>query len=191
MKFDPIDIFLFAGILIAVTLGYRGGFTKKLLNILALITAIMVGVFFMGTTGGFFEEVVLLDHATSYVLGFGLIVSTIMVTAILLYKRFGSQGMAKSGSQIAGVILGLFEGLMVISLLLMMLKVFDMPDKQTEEHSLLYKPMYQVAPTFFVLMRPYLPGAHAFQDRLSATFKDTPLFGEKPDPDDTPTTRRK
>ncbi len=191
MKFDPIDIVLFGAILLGIALGYRGGLTKKLLNVLALITAIMAAVFFMGTIGGFFEEVVLLDHATSYVIGFGFILATIMITAILLYKRFGSQGMAKSGSQIAGVFLGLFEGLMVMSLLLMMLKVFDMPDKETEEHSLLYKPMYQVAPKFFFLMRPYLPGASAFQDRLSATFKDTPLFGEKPDPDETPTTRRK
>lgn len=191
MKFDPIDILLFGFILTSVILGYRGGFTKKLLNVLALITAIMLAVFFMGLIGDFFEQVVLLDHVTSYVLGFGSIVAIIMLTAILLYKRFGSQGMAKSGSQIAGILLGLFEGLMILSLLLMMLKVFDMPDKETEEHSLLYKPMYQVAPKFFFIMRPYLPGAHAFQERLSVAFKDTPLFGEKPDPDATPIPRRK
>lgn len=176
MKFSYIDIFLYGGLVIAAYFGYRGGFVKKLFNLLALIASIVIAVQMMEPVGSLLIGVGLLSEPAAYIVGFALVNIVIMVGAILLYRRFGKSEVAKSSSQLFGVLFGVLEGAMIISLLLLALKMADFPSKSARADSLLYKPLVNFAPKTFDLLRSYLPGASSFQEELSRTFQQWNIF---------------
>ena len=176
MKYSYIDIFLYGGLVLAAYLGYRGGFTKKIFNLLALIASIVIATQLMEPVGSLISDAGLASPPTSYILGFALVNVVLMVTAILLFRRFGSSGVAKSTSQIFGVVLGVMEGAMIISLVLLALKMAEYPSKSTRDESLLYKPLVNFAPKTFDLLRSYLPGAASFKEELESKFHDWNIF---------------
>jgi len=176
MKFSYIDIFLYGGLVIAAYFGYKGGFVKKIFNLLALIASIVIAVQFMEPVGSFLIGVGLLSEPAAYIVGFALVNILLMVAAILLYRRFGQTAVAKSSSQLMGVILGVLEGAMIISLILLALKMADFPSKEARTDSLLYKPLVNFAPKSFDLLRSYLPGASSFQEELTKTFQKWNIF---------------
>ena len=176
MKFSYIDIFLYGGLVVAAYYGYRGGFVKKIFNLLALIASIVIATQLMEPVGSLFIGAGLLSAPTAYVIGFALVIILLMVTAIFLFRRFGGSGVAKSTSQFFGVVIGVIEGSLVISLVLLAFKVFDFPAKSTRDDSLLYKPLVNAAPKTFDLLRSYLPGASSFKEELDRTFHEWNIF---------------
>ncbi|MFN0158874.1 MAG: CvpA family protein [Bacteroidota bacterium] len=181
MNFDFIDIFLIAGLLIGAALGYRAGVMRKLLSLLALIGSIVLASHLMKSVGSFFTETVLLSEPTGSIVGFAVVVLVIMVGIILLYKNYASKGMPKIQSQVFGVILGMIETTIIISLLLLMFKLYDWPDKETRDNSLLYTPLIKATPVLFDELRPYFPGADGFRSELSRTFRKQNIFDEPVD----------
>ncbi len=176
MKFSYIDLFLYGGVVLSAYLGYRGGFTKKVFNLLALLGSIVIATQLMEPVGnGLIATGIFGDHL-SYILGFALVVAAIMTLTITVYRRFGSTAVVKSSSQMFGVLLGVIEGCLLISLLLLALKVFDWPEKDTRSDSLLYKPLVNFAPKTLDVLRSYLPGAGEFREELLKTFKDVDIF---------------
>ncbi len=186
MKFSYIDIFLYGGLVVAAYFGYKGGVVKKIFNLLALIASIVLAVQLMEPVGDMLIGIGIFSEPAAYVVGFALVSVLLMVGAILLYRRFGKLGVSKSSSQLVGVVFGVIEGCLVISLVLLALKVFDAPSKQTRDDSLLYRPMVNFAPKSFDLLRPYLPGAGSFKEELERIFQKWNIFdvvappGKKP-----------
>ncbi len=186
MKFSYIDIFLYGGLVVAAYFGYKGGIVKKIFNLLALIASIVLSVQLMEPVGSVLLSIGILSEPAAYIVGFALVCTLLMVGAILLYRRFGKSEVATASSQFIGVIFGVIEGCLIISLLLLALKIFDAPAKQTRDDSLLYKPMVNFAPKSFDLLRPYLPGAGSFKEELETTFQKWNIFdtvappGKKP-----------
>jgi uncharacterized membrane protein required for colicin V production len=181
MKFDTIDFFLLAGLGLAVYLGYRGGLTKKLLNILALIGSIVLATKLLPHLGSFLTDKVYLPEPYGDIVGFGSVIVVVMTAMILIYRRWASYRTSTMVSQVSGMILGAFEGALVISLVLLMLKVFDFPDKSSRSESLLYRPLVNVTPKMFDTLRAYLPGASDFKAEISKRFEKYHLFDENKD----------
>jgi uncharacterized membrane protein required for colicin V production len=182
MKFSYIDIFLIAGLALGGYLGYRGGLAKKLFNVLLLLFSVVVASKFMTPVGDFFLDAGALGDPAAYAVGFAIVMLGIMVPAIILYKRFGKSGAAKTGGNTIGVFLGILESAMVISFILLGMRVFDMPEKDESSESLLYSPLYHFVPKTFDLLQSYFPGASEFKKQVSAKFKDLDLFGKPPHP---------
>jgi len=105
VKFDPIDIVLFAGLVAGAILGYRAGVARKLLNVLALIGSIVLAAYLMKPIGSFFTGVVLVSEPTASILGFAVVVVFVMAGIILIDRKFGSHGIPKAYSQVVGIIL--------------------------------------------------------------------------------------
>ena len=181
MRFSYIDIFLYGGIVIAAYLGYKGGVTKKIFNLLALLGSIVIATELMAPVGDVFIAIGF-GERLGYILGFALVVVAIMTGTIMLYHRFGKTSVAKSSSQLFGVVLGLIEGCLILSLLLLALKVFDFPARESRTDSMLYKPLVNFAPKTFDLLRSYLPGASDFKEELSKKFKEFDIFESLPKP---------
>lgn len=181
MKFDIIDIFLVAGLITGAVLGYRAGVTRKLLNVLALIGSIVLASHLMTSVGSFFTGTILLSEPTGSILGFALVVLIITVGIILVYRKYASKGLPKIHSQVLGIVLGIFETTIIIGLLLLMFKLYDVPDRETREDSLLYRPLIGFTPDLFDTLRPYLPGAEGFRTELSKTFRKQNIFDEPVD----------
>ena len=176
MKFHFIDLLLFGALGVGIFLGFRGGLTKKIFNILALTGSIVAATYLMTFVGGVYHSVFFSSEAVSHVLGFMTVVGALMAGAILLYRKFSPSEIAKSTSQILGMVLGAFEGAMITSLLLIMLRALDTPGTDTRGSSLLYRPLANFLPKTFDMMKSYLPGASGFREELSRTFKDADIF---------------
>ena len=176
MKFDFIDIFLIGGLASAIYLGYRGGVVKKIFNILALIASVVIAANVMDPIGEFLANVVFIAEPFAHILGFGAVLLAIMATFILLFRKFSSSKVTKSTSQVIGMVLGLFEGIILTSLVLITLRIFDTPGESTRRDSLLYKPLAKAVPRLFDGLRPFLPGASVFREEFSKAFERYNVF---------------
>lgn len=177
MRFDIIDVFFIGALVLSGYLGYRGGLAKKMFNLLMLLFAVVVASRFMHTVGHLFADAGMMGETASYVVAFALIMLAIMIPALILYHRFGqSSGTVKTGTAAVGAALGVIEGGMIISFLLIGLKILDVPDKDTQDASLLYRPMVRFVPKTFELLESYFPGASEFKKEFELRFKDTDLF---------------
>jgi uncharacterized membrane protein required for colicin V production len=177
MRFSFIDVLLLAGLGLSAFLGYRGGLAKKLFNLLMLLFAAVIAARFMHTVGMFFADAGVMGEIPSYVVAFMLIILAIMIPALVLYHRFGkTAGSLKSGTAVIGVLLGIIEGAMLISFILMGLKILEIPDEDTRQESLLYRPLVRFVPRTFELLESYFPGASEFKKELELRFKDAELF---------------
>jgi membrane protein required for colicin V production len=172
MKFASIDIFILAALGLAGFLGHRGGMTRKLFNLLMLLIAVVVGAKFMKPVGAFFSEPGIFSERTAVAVGFGLIFAAIFIPSLILYHKFGKTGLGKTSTSIIGVFLGMLEGALLLSFLFLALALFDMPDKETREDSLLYPPVSKFVPKSLELLKGYLPGARELRDEIARQLKD-------------------
>jgi hypothetical protein len=99
-----------------------------------------------------------------------------MVVLIVLYRKMTTDSIGKPVSQGLGMLLGLFEAIMLTSLVLIALRVFDAPGESARNNSLLYKPLVKAVPKLFDGLRPFLPGASAFEDEFSKAFDQYNVF---------------
>lgn len=182
MKFSYLDIFLIGGLALGGFMGYRGGLAKKLFNILILLFAVVASSRLMTSVGDFFLDAGMLTETEAYVVGFTLVMLAIMIPAILIYRRFGKTGAAKTAGNTVGVFLGLLEAAMVISFILIGTRVFEIPEKDDRQASLLYRPLFNFVPKTFDLLQSYFPGASEFRKQISEKFKDYEIFAKPPHP---------
>jgi uncharacterized membrane protein required for colicin V production len=186
MKFSFLDIFMIAGLALGGYLGYRGGLAKKLFNILLLLISVVAASKLMTPVGDFFLDAGVLGDTAAYAVGFALVMLVIMIPAILLYRKFGKTGAAKTNGNTVGAFLGVLEGAMVISFLLLGMRVFDEPDQEDRQASLLYRPLCNFVPRTFEFLQSYFPGASEFKKQVSNKFKDLDVFGKPPHPSGKP-----
>jgi uncharacterized membrane protein required for colicin V production len=171
MKLTYVDFLIVAVLLGAMFLGFRGGVLKKVFNILALLACVVLGIEGMHAVGGALDDIGILNEPGASIAGFALIVVALMTASILLYRKFGKTSMANSSSQFFGAAVGLLEGLLVCSLVLVCLRVFDVPEASTRNGSLLYRPITRFAPRTFDLLHSYFPGASGVGEELSKIFE--------------------
>jgi uncharacterized membrane protein required for colicin V production len=182
MKFSFLDVFMILGLGLGGFLGYRGGLAKKLFNILMLLISVVIASKLMTPVGDFFLESGVLGDTAAYAAGFALVMLLIMIPAILLYRKFGKTSVAKTTGNTVGAFLGVLEGAMVISFILLGMRVFDEPDPDDRQASLLYTPLCNFVPRTFVFLQSYFPGASEFKKQISRKFKDLDVFGKPPHP---------
>jgi uncharacterized membrane protein required for colicin V production len=182
MKFSYLDIFMLAGLALGGFLGYRGGLTKKLFNVLMLLLSVVAAAKLMTPVGDFFLDAGMLGEKAAYAVGFALVMIAIMVPALLLYRRFGKSagGAATAAGNTVGVILGVLEAAMLISFILLGLRVVDSPEQDDRQDSLLYKPLFNFVPKTLDLLQSYFPGASEFKKQVSTKFKDLDIFTKPP-----------
>jgi uncharacterized membrane protein required for colicin V production len=171
MKLSYVDLLIVFALLGAMFLGYRGGVLKKIFNILALLACVVLGIEGMHAVGGVLNDIGILDGPGATIAGFALIVAALMTGFILLYRKFGKTSIANSSSQFFGAAVGFIEGLMLCSLFLVCLRVFDVPQASTRNGSMLYRPVTRFAPRTFDLLHSYFPGASDVGKELSKLFE--------------------
>jgi len=180
MKSTILDVFLFVGLAFSGFLGYKDGFSKKIFSLLVLIGSIVASVYLMDPVGGIFQDFGI-SEPWCYLVSFAFVVIGLSVGVLYIYNRYGEKKAVKSSGQAVGALFGLIEGTLIISLVLMAMKIADVPSNGVRSGSVLYKPLYSAAPKMFDLLRPYLPGAGDFNDELGKKFKQLELSAPVPE----------
>jgi uncharacterized membrane protein required for colicin V production len=175
MRFSIIDIPLFLALGVGGYLGFRGGPARKLFNLLMLLLSFVVAGSLMDPIGSYVAEADIMSKETADIAAFTVVLTAIMVSAILLYRRFGKKGMGRPFANVLGTIFGVVEGALITSFVLFAFQVLDVPDQDTQKESLLYRPLVNFMPKTFELLQSYFPGASGLRDELMRHFQNYTL----------------
>lgn len=167
------DICIFVGLVLFALLGFRDGFFRKLFGILGLILGLILATKFMSGLG---ENVMLwfdFPSDVSHVLAFSFVYMFVMVFVNVLFRWFGrsSKETLSMRSRFLGAVLGLLQGAVVVSLLLLMSNIFDIPEKEDRDSAVLYKPMSSIAPAVFDYTTSWMPASKAFFEQIKSQFE--------------------
>ncbi|HTK83344.1 MAG TPA: CvpA family protein [Bacteroidota bacterium] len=165
-----IDLLIIFGIVLYMALGFRDGVFKKIYGILGFWGGLILAIKFMNP----FSETVAqwFDFSTEVclVLAFFIIFLLSIVAANLLYRWFGqsTSDTLQFKTRISGAILGGAQGLVAVSLILVMFNIFDMPDQDEQKDSALYTKTLRVAPAVFNYSTQWMTGSKDFFEVIKA-----------------------
>jgi uncharacterized membrane protein required for colicin V production len=166
MKFNFLDALFLAMFILGGYFGYRLGPLKKSLTLGVLIVAIVVGFRTMIPIAGVIA-LTGLSLPASGAIAFVLVVLAIMTSTILLLRKFGKPTGAKTPGRVTASVIGVLEGALAISALLLVLKLTDIPKASTRENSLMYRPLVNLLPITFDTLRHALPGGSEMEEEFS------------------------
>ncbi|MBI1807265.1 MAG: CvpA family protein [Ignavibacteria bacterium] len=165
---NTADISILLGILFFVVLGFRDGFLKKLFTALGFLGGLIIATKFMSDLGAVFSSWLNFSPDSALVMAFFTIFMFAIITVNLFYRWFGQTGSEtlKVWSRIAGGLLGGFQGAIAVSLILIMLDVFDVPEDGTKRESMLYEDSVKIAPAIFDYTTDWMPSSKKFFEEV-------------------------
>ncbi|MFZ1279601.1 MAG: CvpA family protein [Ignavibacteriaceae bacterium] len=153
-----IDIIIVIAIAIGFLLGFKDGFVRKLVGIIGFITAVVVAIFFSSHLGRIIESFFGIEFYLAEIMaGLLLFVAIMIVTTILKRVIHPFDKVNNLINQIIGGFVGVLQILFFVSALLLLLNIFDFPDKKTQSSSMFYKFAYGVIPTSINYLKNYTP----------------------------------
>jgi len=167
MKFNILDALILLVIGLSGYFGYRAGPLKKSITLVVALVSIVLGFRLMHPLGSALSNIRITSAALSYVIVFFVVVLASLVAAHLLYRRFGKKTSAQRSGRIFAAFLGILEAAILLSTLLLMLKLLDVPRAQLRSGSLLYRPMVNITPWSLDAVRSALPEGEKVQDGFS------------------------
>jgi membrane protein required for colicin V production len=163
-----IDILIVIGILLFVLLGIRDGFFKKIFGILSFTGGLILATKFSGIGGDYIKSWVGFAEDTSSILAFFIIFIGVVAIVNLFYRWVGKSGSdtLKIWSRVFGGILGIAQGLLAVSLLLLMFDAIDFLSEEDKTSSALYQDVSSVAPAVFDYTTDWMPASKKFFEEM-------------------------
>ena len=170
-----VDILILVGLLLYALLGFRDGFFKKLFGILGILCGLIVATKFMSGLGENIMHWMDLSADVSNVLAFALLFMFSVVAVNLLFRWFGrsSKETLSIRSRFAGAVMGLAQGFVGVSLILLMFNIFEMPSEDEKGKALFYEPMTQIAPIVFDYTTAWMPSSKDFFEEVKSKIEKT------------------
>lgn len=154
-----LDILIALMVTIPTYFGFRKGFLRKLLGIAGIIAGFILAIKFYSSVSTVLSSVIKGNPVFVNVLSFLLIIGILYGAAVWLARFIANMNSGTGiADKILGTVTGFVQGLIISSVLLFNLALADMPSAQTRESSLLYKPVYKIAPAIFDKIIEYFPG---------------------------------
>lgn len=171
-----VDIGILIGFVFFAVLGFRDGFFRKVYAVLGFWGGLILATKFMKPVGKSFIKVLETGPELSFILAFFLIFSIFVILENLLYRWFGSSALDSRTmwSRVGGLLIGSLQGFVAISLILIMLRIIDIPQQSTRRESLLYPQFIKVAPALFDKTISWLP-EREFIEELKDNFSGKEL----------------
>ncbi|MCZ7612947.1 MAG: CvpA family protein [Ignavibacteriaceae bacterium] len=140
-----LDILIIAGVIIGFILGFKDGFIRKLVGLIGFILAVVAAVFFAGKLGLFIESLFRIEYYLAEIIG-GIFIFISIMTLFVFLKRVVHPFDKVNNliNQIAGGVVGALQILFFLSVIFIVLNIFDLPDNKTKKESLLYTPTLNV-----------------------------------------------
>ncbi len=167
------DILILAGLLLYTVIGYRDGLMKKIFGVIGFWGGLIMATKFMESLGLQMVRWFSVDEDTAYVLAFCTIFLLVSLVVNLSYRWFGKTGTESLSpfSRIGGALLGMAQGFVAVSLILLMFNIFDIPSETTQNESLLYNDTVQFAPAVFDYSTSWIPDSKMFFDEMKGKLK--------------------
>lgn len=170
-----IDLLILLPLIGFGVLGFRDGSARKLVAIAVMILGMFLGQQFMHGLGKILAEKLNFQPATAPIAAFLMIFLILFMLQFALYRiltgnyKFAAEGSASIIDRICGVPLGLAEGAIFISVIILLMTMQDGPPRErTTRESRLYKPVAVVAPQIMDLFSTALPAAQEALDNVAS-----------------------
>lgn len=142
-----IDYLIIGLFIIGFILGFKDGFIRKLIGLAGIIVGIFLAVKFSDTAGKLLLPIFNDEPYLAGVIG-SLLLFILTVIAASIIKRLvhPHDKVNKMLNQILGGTAGSIQVVFFLSLIFLLLSVFNFPDEKTSSGSVFYKPVYSVVP---------------------------------------------
>lgn len=170
-----VDLIIIIILLIFIVRGFSRGFLRGIAGLIGLSVALILAVQFMDDLSRILLRFFALSPQTAVLLTAVIIFFVVFLGFILAAKVIRSVlSMVALGwvDRIAGGILGLLKGSIIVSIIVLMISLFPFRGQFRTElnDSLLFKPAKQIAPAVFDLLTKSLPIAGDFYEELRQSF---------------------
>lgn len=155
---NTIDIIIFITLAIGFILGFKDGFVRKLIGIIGLLVAVILTALLAKKFGRVIENLLDIElYLSEIIAGLIIFLGTVLVFSIL--KRVIHPFDKVNGliNQLVGGAVGVIQLLFFLSAVLLLLNIFDVPKKEVQDSSLLYKSTYSVIPFTINYLKDYTP----------------------------------
>ncbi len=168
-----VDILIIIGVILYMILGYRDGVMKKIFGILGFWVGLIIATKYMQFVGGYFMNWFDLEESVADVLSFFCIFTLIAMIGNFTYRWYGKSTTESLNtfSRVGGAILGAAQGLVGVSLILLMLNIYDVPAEDVQNDSYFYNDTIQIAPSVFDFSTSWLPDSKIFYDEMKGLVK--------------------
>jgi uncharacterized membrane protein required for colicin V production len=166
------DILIYIFLVLSFGVGLRDGLLKKLFAMVGVILALIVATKYMKSGGEYMMSWFKIEQEPAYIVSFSLIFLCVILLTNFFYRWFGGDTKSyKIWDRIAGGIVGMFEGIIVLSLVLILLTLFDVPTREEKKTSDMYKPIAGFAPALFDQINKVFPKSKKFKEELYNTIE--------------------
>lgn len=162
-----LDIIIITVVVIFGVLGYRDGVFRRVCSILGFWGGLIIATLLMTPIGSLFIQWLGFSKEAAYVVAFYFVFMTISGIEFVLYKKFfAPPDTINLGSRIIGIVFGIFQGTLVISLILVLLAVVNFPKTEIRKESIFYYSFFQAAPAIYDHTASWLPGTKTFLEEI-------------------------
>lgn len=139
---SSIDIILIV-VLVAFALhGFAKGFFRKAFSLLALLVGIYIAAKDSKIIAAFVGRLLDVGEMAGIIIGLIVVFAALFIVASLLAKGFSRVPILQIWDKFGGAIFGVLEGALFLSLLLLLLSLFDIPaNGPSLRTSFMYKPV--------------------------------------------------
>lgn len=155
---NTVDIIIFLALAIGFILGFKDGFVRKLIGITGLVVAILLTALFSSRLGVVIENVFNIElYLAEIIAGIVLFLGTVLIFSIIKRVVHPFDKVNSLLNQFVGGAVGVIQLLFFLSAVLLLLNIFDVPDKKVQDNSLLYHSTYNVIPFTINSLKDYTP----------------------------------
>jgi membrane protein required for colicin V production len=153
-----LDVLIVIGVLVGFILGFKDGFVRKLIGIVGFVIAVFLAIFFASQLGLLIESVFRIEFYFAEIVG-GLIIFFAVLAAAMILKRVVHPFDMVNNliNQLVGGVVGAIQIVYFLSAIFIILNLFNLPDKETRNQSLLYTSTYKVIPLTIQYLSYYTP----------------------------------
>lgn len=133
------DVIIAIVLLIAVLLGLKDGFVRRMVGTIGIILTIYLMIRLSNPLGEFINQHFGIElYFASFLAAVFIFFSGFFLTAVLKRVIHPFNKFNNVINQLLGGVVGFFQVLFVISILLLVLRIFNVPSKETASSSLFY-----------------------------------------------------
>lgn len=166
---DGIFVIVFSVFLL---FGFRGGFYKGVVAVLSLVVGLVLATRSMHRLGEMLTGMWNIHEVVGAILAFVIVFIGIVIVQILVVALLGRRSDSpRLSSRLCGALLGIVEGAIYLSLILIILNLFSIPSAEVKNRSVLYRPVRNFAPLVFDNTNFVFAGSTSFYDELKRSFE--------------------
>ncbi|MEX1055998.1 MAG: CvpA family protein, partial [Rhodothermales bacterium] len=171
MSIQSLDILIIILLVVGIVRGFMKGAIRQALGLVGSVLAVILGLEFMHPMGQAIAGLVGLSEPLYAPVGFIAIFAAVEILVFLLSRTLESLLRVMKLTVVnraMGGVLGLAKTVLILSVLFLVLGLFDVPEAENRQSSILYRPVATVFPSTWDFAARHLPYVRGLSERFGS-----------------------